>query len=198
MIQFNNLKQEDPYLKLKQKYNEAINKNQKFIEAITISSFSKHRNEVNSRYVNLKFINNKEFIFFSNYNSPKANEFIEHDQITALFFWNSINVQIRMKAKIKKTPSEFNQNYFFDRLKEKNALAISSNQSKEINSYNQVKDNYNKSLKNDDLKTCPEFWGGYSFIPYYFEFWEGHKSRLNKREVYEKNDCIWEHFILQP
>ena len=102
MIQFNNLKQEDPYLKLKQKYNEAINKNQKFIEAITISSFSKHRNEVNSRYVNLKFINNKEFIFFSNYNSPKANEFIEHDQITALFFWDSINVQIRIKAKIKK------------------------------------------------------------------------------------------------
>ena len=198
MIQFNNLKQEDPYLKLKQKYNEAINKNQKFIEAITISSFSKHRNEVNSRYVNLKFINNKEFIFFSNYNSPKANEFIEHDQITALFFWDSINVQIRIKAKIKKTPSEFNQNYFFDRLKEKNALAISSNQSKEINSYNQVKENYNKSLKNDDLKTCPEFWGGYSFIPYYFEFWEGHKSRLNKREVYEKSDCIWEHFILQP
>ena len=77
-------------------------------------------------------------------------------------------------------------------------MAISSNQSKEINSYNQVKENYNKSFKNDDLKTCPEFWGGYSFIPYYFEFWEGHKSRLNKREVYEKSDCIWEHFILQP
>ncbi|MDC0347794.1 pyridoxamine 5'-phosphate oxidase family protein [Gammaproteobacteria bacterium] len=198
MIQFNNLKQEDPYLKLKQKYNEAINKNQKFIEAITISSFSKHRNEVNSRYVNLKFINNKEFIFFSNYNSPKANEFIEHDQITALFFWNSINVQIRMKAKIKKTSNDFNQNYFFNRSEEKNALAISSNQSKEINSYNQVKENYNKSLKNDDLKKCPEFWGGYSFIPYYFEFWEGHESRLNKREVYEKSDGIWKHLTLQP
>ena len=198
MIQFNNLKQEDPYLKLKQKYNEAINKNQKFIEAITISSFSKNRNEVNSRYVNLKFINNKEFIFFSNYNSPKAKEFIEHDQITALFFWNSINVQIRMKAKIKKTSNDFNQNYFFNRSEEKNALAISSNQSKEINSYNQVKENYNKSLKNDDLKKCPEFWGGYSFTPYYFEFWEGHESRLNKREVYEKSDDIWKHFILQP
>ena len=52
-----------------------------------------------------------------------------------------------MKAKIKKTSNEFNQKYFFDRSEEKNALAISSNQSKTIDSYNQVKENYNKSLK---------------------------------------------------
>jgi pyridoxamine 5'-phosphate oxidase len=198
MIQFNNLKKEEPYLKLMQKYNEAVNKNQKFIEAIAISSFSKQRNEINSRYVNLKFINNKEFIFFSNYNSPKAKEFIEHDQITALFFWSSINTQIRMKAKIKKTSNEFNQKYFFDRPGKKNALAISSNQSIAIKSYDQVKENYNKSLKYDDLKKCPEFWGGYSFIPYYFEFWEGHESRLNKREVYEKSNDSWKRLILQP
>ena len=65
-------------------------------------------------------------------------------------------------------------------------MAISSNQSKSIESYNQVIKNYNKSLKHHDLKKCPDFWGGYSFIPYYFEFWEGRESRLNKREVYEK------------
>jgi pyridoxine/pyridoxamine 5'-phosphate oxidase len=103
-----------------------------------------------------------------------------------------------MKAKIKRTTDEFNQNYFFNRSEEKNALAISSYQSKPINSYNQVKENYSKSLKNDDLKKCPEFWGGYSFTPYYFEFWEGHESRLNKREVYEKSNDIWKHLILQP
>ena len=54
------------------------------------------------------------------------------------------------------------------------------------------------ALKNDDLKKCPEFWGGYSFTPYYFEFWEGHESRLNKREAYEKSDDSWKHLILQP
>ncbi len=103
-----------------------------------------------------------------------------------------------MKAKIKKTSDEFNQKYFFDRSEEKNALAISSNQSKPIDSYNQVKENYNKSLKNDDLKKCPEYWGGYSFTPYYFEFWEGHESRINKREVFEKIDGVWKHSFLQP
>ena len=198
MIKFSDLNQEIPYLLLKKKYDEAIDAGQKGIEAISISSFNKEMGEVDSRYVNLKFITNDEFIFFSNYNSPKAASFNSNNQIAALIYWPSINAQFRIKAKIKRTTDEFNQNYFFNRLKEKNALAISSNQSKPIDSYKQVEENYNISLKNDDLKKCPEYWGGYSFIPYYFEFWKGHESRLNKREAYEKIDDNWKHLILQP
>ena len=198
MIQFNNLNHEIPYLLLKENYDKALNAGQKSIEAISISSYNKEIGEVDSRFVNLKFISKDEFIFFSNYNSPKASAFNSHDQIAALVYWPSINVQIRIKAKIKRTTDEFNQKYFFNRSEKKNALAISSIQSKPINYYSQVKENYNKSLKNDDLKKCPEFWGGYSFTPYYFEFWEGHESRLNKREVYEKTKNSWNHYILQP
>jgi pyridoxamine 5'-phosphate oxidase len=198
MIQFTNLSQEIPYLLFRKKYNEALHASQKSIEAISISSYDSKMHEVNSRYVNLKFIKNDEFIFFSNYNSPKASSFNSHKQIAALLYWPSINVQIRMKANIKRTSKEFNQKYFFDRLKEKNALAISSNQSNPINSYSLVKENYNKSLKNDDLKKCPDYWGGFLFIPYYFEFWEGHESRINKREVFKKSDGIWKNSFLQP
>ena len=198
MIQFNNLSHETPYLVLKKKYNEASEAKQKNIEAIAISSYNKEISEVDSRYVNLKFVTNDEFIFFSNYVSPKASSFNSHNQISALVYWSSTNIQIRMKAKIKKTSNDYNQKYFFDRSEEKNALAISSNQSKLIDSYNQVKENYNKSLKNDDLKKCPEYWGGYSFTPYYFEFWEGHESRINKREVFNKIDGTWKQSYLQP
>ena len=198
MIHFNKLNQKVPYMLFKMKYEEALDAGQKGIEAISISSYNTVINEVDSRYVNLKFILNDEFIFFSNYNSPKASSFNSHSQIAVLIYWSSINVQIRMKAKIKKTSNDFNQKYFFDRSKEKNALAISSNQSKPIDSYNQVKKNYNKSFKNNNLKKCPEFWGGYSFTPYYFEFWEGNASRLNKREAYERSDNSWKHLILQP
>jgi len=198
MIQFNDINQETHFLLFKAKYDEALNLGQKNIEAISISSFNTKIREVQSRYVNLKFVLNDEFIFFSNYNSLKANSFNTYNQIAVLVFWNSINTQIRIKAKIKKTSYEYNQKYFFNRSEEKNALAISSNQSKQIDSYSQVKENYNKSLRKDNLRKCPEYWGGYSFIPYYFEFWEGHESRINKREVYEKTDGTWKHFFLQP
>ena len=198
MIKFTNLNQETPYLNFKKKYDDALNANQKNIEAISISSYSKKLKEVNARFVNLKFIADKNFIFFSNYNSPKSHDFKEHNQITALVYWNSTNTQIRMKAKIERTPKEFNETYFLKRSEQKNALSISSNQSEYIDSYESVKEKYLKSLEHDDLKKCPEFWGGYSFTPYYFEFWEGHSSRLNKRDVYEKSDDSWKHLILQP
>ena len=198
MIDFIDIPNSDPYIKFKKKYDQALIQNQQNIEAISIATYNKEKNEVDSRYVNLKFITNDEFIFFSNYNSPKASSFNSHNQIAALFFWSSINVQIRMKAKIKKTSNDYNKKYFFNRSEEKNALAISSNQSKPINSYNKVKENYNKSLSNDNLKKCPEYWGGFSFTPYYFEFWEGHESRLNKREIFEKIDGVWKHSFLQP
>ena len=198
MIQFNNLNPEIPYQLLQEKYDEALNAGQRGIEAISISSYNKEISEVDSRFVNLKFINNDEFIFFSNYESPKAAAFNSHNQIAALIYWSSINVQIRMKAKIKKTSNEFNQKYFFNRSEEKNALAISSNQSKKIGSFEQVKKNYNKSLKNDNLNKCPKYWGGYSFKPYEIEFWEGNEYRLNKRNLYIKDNASWNHFILEP
>jgi pyridoxamine 5'-phosphate oxidase len=198
MIKFYNPNQEKPYLLLKKKYHEALNKGQKVIEAISISSYNTEKNEVDSRFVNLKFIKNDEFIFFSNYKSPKASAFNSQNQIAALLYWSSINVQIRIKAKIKQTSNEFNQKYFYDRSEEKNALAISSNQSKIIDSFDTVKKNYIKSLENDDLKKCPEYWGGYSFTPYEIEFWEGNEFRLNKRDLYRKEKNDWNHFILEP
>jgi len=198
MIKFTNLNQDYPYLNFKKKYEEAITKKQKNIEAISISSYSKKFNEVNSRYVNLKFVDNKEFIFFSNYNSSKSLEFIDHKQITALIYWNSINTQIRLKATIEKKSTKYNKSYFSKRSEKKNALAISSDQSKPIDSFENVIEKYNKSLEFDDLNECPDYWGGYAFKPYYFEFWEGHESRLNKRQVFYQEGNAWNSLILQP
>ena len=198
MINFTNSSSQEPHKKLLKLYKKAEKANQSSIDALYVSSYSQTLKEVDSRLVNLKIVDNKDFIFFSNYNSKKSIQFNEHSQISAVIYWNAINIQIRMKSIIKKTSSDFNKEYFAKRSMDKNALAISSHQSKPINSYSEVKENYNKSLKNDDLKKCPEFWGGYSFTPYYFEFWEGHESRLNKREAYEERDDSWKHLILQP
>ena len=198
MIDITNISQTAPYKIFKAKYKEATNAGQKNIEAFCISSYNSAKHEVDSRFVNLKFISNDEFIFFSNYNSPKATAFISHNQIGALIFWSSINVQIRMKAKIKKTAHEYNQKYFYNRAKEKNALAISSKQSEIVESYEDVIKNYSEAYKKNDLSKCPKYWGGFSFIPYYFEFWEGHNSRINKREVFEKSNQGWNQSIIEP
>ena len=199
MIKFINLSDESPYTLFKKKYDAAILANQIMVEAVAISSYSKYENEVDSRYVNLKIIDNKDFVFFTNYNSPKSIQFNSHNQISAIFFWNQINTQIRMKAKIKKISSKDSQEYFQSRSPSKNALAISSNQSKKIDSFDAVKINYLNTLHNEDLSSCPSYWGGFSFTPYYFEFWDGGENRINLRKSFIcSDDKKWHQSILQP
>ena len=199
MIKINERNNSKPYDYFESLYKKALEAKQKNIEAIAISSYSPKTQELSSRFVNLKYIIDDEWIFFSNYQSPKALDFESHKNVSGLFFWQNINTQIRIKARIKKTNSSFSDQHFKTRTKEKNALACSSNQSMQIDSYDKVIENYDKVMNSGvSVEERPNFWGGYSFTPYYFEFWEGHNSRLNKREVYEKVDESWSHFILQP
>tara|TARA_B100001063_G_scaffold234489_1_gene251970 strand:- start:36 stop:635 length:600 start_codon:yes stop_codon:yes gene_type:complete len=199
MINIDKMDVSEPYDIFRKYYEEAEKKEQKIIEAISISSYDKKNSSVDSRFVNLKYIINNEWIFFSNYNSPKSIQFKSHEQISALIFWNSTNVQIRMKAKIQKTNSEFSNKHFQSRDATKNLLAILSQQSKPISSYDDFLKNYDKNLSSKQKTAArPEYWGGFSFSPYYFEFWEGHNSRINKRKFYELKNQEWKSGFLQP
>ena len=199
MIKFLNLYSDRPYIHFKNLYNQALENNQKGIEAISVSSYDQKKNEVEARYVNLKYIVDNEWIFFSNYNSPKAHQFKSHRQVSVLIYWASINVQIRMKAKISKTSAEFSDEHFHGRTKEKNALAISSNQSEVTKSHAEVAKNFHSTMKSMKADTSrPNSWGGYSFVPYYFEFWQGHENRLNKRQVFAQHKNKWDERLLQP
>ncbi len=198
MINISDLSREKPYLVFKNYFDLAISKKQKNIEVISISSFNKNKEEVESRYVNLKYILDDEWIFFSNYNSNKATNFYKHNQISVLFYWDSINLQIRIKANIKKSDESISDEHFKGRPDEKNALAISSDQSAKIDSYKEVLVKYNNILQNNNLNDRPDHWGGFSFKPYYFEFWEGNNNRINKRETYELTQKEWINYFLEP
>tara|TARA_B100000900_G_scaffold401810_1_gene406897 strand:+ start:339 stop:938 length:600 start_codon:yes stop_codon:yes gene_type:complete len=199
MISFVNNNLEAPFVKFRELYSIASNAKQNAIQAMCVSSFDAENIEVNARFVNLKFLDNDKLIFFTNYNSPKALQFEIHSQVSLTLYWDAINTQIRIKANLSKTSTSFNKNYFSSRSKNKNALAISSKQSNRISSFEEVLKNYNHVKENNDLSVCPDYWGGYECKPYYFEFWEGHKSRLNKRKVYEYNNIdTWKGFLLEP
>lgn len=196
-MNIDNISNESPYKVLKDFYEKAIELDQSSIEAFLIASYSKSSG-VSSRYVNLKFIQNNEFIFFSNYKSNKAKQFEENNKVSTLIYWNKIHVQIRMTGNIYKKSMSFNNNYFKSRSKEKNALSISSSQSQKIDSYEDVIKNYEKVYKQSNLNKCPNYWGGYSFIPDFFEFWEGDINRLNKRTCFERQEEDWIKYYLEP
>ena len=199
MISINKINTSKPYKIFYKLYSDAIEANQSNIEAIAISSFNQSLGEVESRFVNLKYVNGNEWIFFSNYNSPKALQFNSHQQISALFYWSATDTQIRIKAKISKTSQDFSDEHYQSRSMKKNALAHSSNQSSKVYSYEKVLESYKKALTDEALLLKrPDYWGGFSFTPYYFEFWQGDENRLNKRETYELIENEWQYYFLQP
>lgn len=199
-IEFIEVDDSIPYQKFLELYKKASTKDQKNIDAICISSFNDDKKEVSSRYVNCKYLIQDKFIFFSNYKSPKSEDFKTFDQVSAIFYWNMIDVQIRMKCKIKKTTKIFSEQHFKKRSFEKNILAITSQQSSKISSYDAFLKKYNINLKNISKKNLkkPEFWGGYDLTPYVIELWQGHKDRINKRELFTKEADKWFSAYLQP
>ena len=199
MIRFEYLDKSTPYKKFKYFYNRASLKSEKNIDAACISSFNTSNKEITSRFVNIKYVFDDSLVFFSNYDSPKGIQFQSHNTVSALFFWSSIYVQIRMKAKIIKTDEAFSDEHFYKRSDSKNILAIVSEQSKEIDSYQSIVKKYENFKNMDNKITRPKNWGGYKIKPFYIEFWKGHDSRINKREVfYMESNHDWRKKILQP
>ena len=80
MIEFINLRTENHIIIFNRLYQEALANDQRVIEAISVSSYNQANERGEARYVNLKYISNNEWIFFSNYNSPKANQFKSHNK----------------------------------------------------------------------------------------------------------------------
>ena len=96
-------------------------------------------------------------------------------QASILFFWSKTNTQIRLEGKITKTSNSFSDEHFKRRSYEKNISAIISNQSSENSGYSNLIQRYEKAIKaykGKDLSR-PMSWGGYSFVPKSFEFWQG-------------------------
>lgn len=197
MIVFNKNIKSEPQKELIKLYHIATKNNQRNIEAASLSTISSD-NKPHCRFINIKYVNENEFIFFSNYTSPKASDINFNSNIALTFFWNLANIQIRIEGEIKKLDEKRSDIHWGTRSVEKNALAFSSDQSKEIASFKEVKQNYDNALNNEDLTKRPKYWGGYVVVPHYFEFWEGSDLRLNKRKVFFKENEVWSKKLIQP
>lgn len=200
MIIFENCTQE-PFNVFKDLYNMASNE-EKAIEAMSLSTIDLDQKKPFSRYVNIKYVKNNKLVFFTNYNSNKSNQLEKANNVSCIFYWKSINTQIRIEGSISKSDRSLSDHHFSKRSLEKNALAISSNQSKSIECYEKVVEKYNEALSNITRDTKrPDYWGGLEVSPNYFEFWTGNKNRLNKRKEYRLIDDksnIWQTAYLEP
>ena len=86
MILFSKNIESEPQKKMLSLYQKARESNQKNIEAASLSTISSE-NTPHCRFINIKYVNENEFIFFSNYNSPKACDINYNPRVALTFFW---------------------------------------------------------------------------------------------------------------
>ena len=167
--------------------------------AMVLSTISKN-NLLNSRTVLLKNITDKGFVFFTNYESKKANDIMHNNNVSLVFLWKKIERQVIIKGKAVKITKRDSKKYFDSRPEKSKIAAWASKQSKELHSSNDLIKrfkNFENKFKNK-LIPYPNFWGGYIIHPNSIEFWQGRSSRMHDRILYEKEKNKWNIKKLYP
>lgn len=147
-----------------------------------------------ARTVLLKGMDERGFMFATNYESRKGQELITNPHAALLFFWGELERQIRIEGTVEKVSQDESNDYFQSRPRESRIGAWSSKQSRVVEGREKIEEEYRTmtvKFENQDIP-LPAFWGGFRVVPNMFEFWQGRSSRLHDRICYRLNENgVW-------
>ncbi len=167
--------------------------------AMTLSTVSQD-GQPSSRTVLLKTVDERGFIFYTNYDSRKGRELTENPSAALTFFWSDLERQVCVAGTVTKlTPAE-SEVYFKSRPRGSQIGAWASNQSESIPDRAVLEARWRELEKRfPDTVPLPPNWGGFVLKPTRIEFWQGRPSRLHDRFSYVRQaDGSWRVDRLSP
>jgi pyridoxamine 5'-phosphate oxidase len=152
------------------------------------------------RTVLLKGADERGFVFYTNYNSRKAKELAATGRGSLMFYWRSLERQVRVEGVAEKVSAEESDAYFAARPIESRWSVYASRQSEVIESRDSLEARFTFARQEyGERVPRPAWWGGYRIVPEEFEFWQGRPSRLHDRLHYVKDASgIWRRERLAP
>ena len=190
----------DPFKQFEKWFQEATEAELPEPNAMSLATASA-TGEPSIRTVLLKYFGKDGFVFFTNYESKKAQQIEENPHVALLFLWLPLERQVKIQGTATKIPTAESLNYFTSRPRGSQLGAWCSAQSSVISSRKLLE------MKFEELKykfqhgeiPLPSFWGGYRVKPKRFEFWQGRPNRLHDRFSYTlKEETTWEIARLAP
>lgn len=157
-----------------------------------------------ARLVLLKGVDERGFVFFTNYDSRKGRELAENPVASLVFWWDILERQVRIEGRVERLPDKESDDYYDSRPLGSRLGAWASAQSSVIDSREVLEARLAELQKRyareeDGTPSRPPFWGGYRVVPSAIEFWQGGPNRLHDRLRYTRgDDGAWEIARLSP
>ena len=156
----------------------------------------------NVRMVLMRQVDERGFVFFTNFESQKGEELLATKKAAAVFHWKSLRKQVRIRGEVQVVSDEEADEYFYSRHRGSRIGAHASKQSRPLESrfaLEKAVAKYTAKFGTGKIER-PDYWSGFRIRPLSIEFWADGKIRLHDRVRFDRNsvDDEWETVRLYP
>ena len=153
-----------------------------------------------ARIVLLKGVDERGFVFYTDYRSRKGDELAANPRAALVFHWAELERQVRVTGTVSRVSREESEAYYRTRPVGSRIGAWASHQSRPIAGRAELEAREAELARRyaDGDVPLPPHWGGYRVAPETVEFWQGRPSRLHDRLRYVREDGGWRVERLSP
>ena len=152
------------------------------------------------RYVLLKAVDGRGFVFYTNLESRKARALAANPFASLCFYWAPLDKQVRVEGRVERVTDLEADTYFATRPRESQIGAWASQQSAVLESPAILEERVAsiRARFGEGVVPRPPFWSGFRVVPSVIEFWTRDPARLHERERFVLTADQWTRSLLYP